>query len=251
MKSFLVRLLIPCWALSCTYGSQIEQTKSKLELWVESRQILSKEHSDWIVDKDYLQQSISLLESELENLEATIQEIEAANTAASSERFTLLGERGNMQESFDVSAEYITQLEAATLELCKHFPKILLDRLERLIVRIPQDPENAKLSLGQRLQNVVGILTQAEKFDKSATYAGETRELSSGTKVQVRTLYWGLAAGFYVDIIGEKAGIGKPGAEGWVWTEHNNIAAEIKQFIDIYEGNTDLIEFVSLPVSVQ
>lgn len=235
--------------MSASHGTSINETQSKFELWAKTRQAISKEKNDWVTDKEFLNQSITLLEGEIDTLDSTIKQIEETNTAAGEERFSLLDKRGVYQASSEISEERITQLEKDTLGLIKKFPDVLVEKLERLIVRIPDDPSDSKLSLGQRLQNIVGILSQAEKFDKSATFAGETRELPNGTKIQARTLYWGLSVAFYVDMLGQRAGIGIPGEEGWVWTERNDIAADVKQFIDIYEGNTDIIEFVQLPVA--
>jgi len=251
MKSVLTVLILLGGALTSGYGAPINETKSKLELWAETRQILSKEKNDWVVEKVYLAQSITLLKGEIEKLESTIEDLEQTNTVADEERFDLLQQRGRYQDSNAVSATHIAQLETATLALAKKFPHVLLNKLERLIVRIPENPDDSKLSLGQRLQSVVGILSQAEKFNKSATFTGETRELGNGVKVQVRTLYWGLSLAFYIDMSGEKAGIGVPSDAGWVWTERNDLADDVKKLIDIYEGKTDAIDFVSLPFVIK
>ena len=106
------------------------------------------------------------------------------------------------------------------------------------------------MPLGQRLMNVLGVLAQAEKFNGTATFVGETRPVD-GQQVQVRTLYWGLAQAFYVDAMGRTAGIGRPTADGWQFSNEPDLADEARRLLDIYEGNVDAIEFVSLPVAVQ
>lgn len=232
-------------------ASSIEVTKKQLEKWVETKQILSKEANAWELDREYLQQSIELLAKELESLEADITEKEGENTAADEKRQKLLLERTNYFKADAVLAEDVALMEEGVRGLVQRFPDILQKKLERIIVSIPEDPEKTKLSLGQRLQNIVGILAQAEKFDKTATFSGETRDIGGGKELQVSTLYWGLSFAFYTDTLGENAGIGVPGEAGWVWTAHNDKASDIKRFIDIYEGNVDNIEFVPLPINIQ
>jgi hypothetical protein len=127
----------------------------------------------------------------------------------------------------------------------------LQKKLELLLVQIPDDPENTRLPLGQRLMNVLGVLAQAEKFNGTATFLGETRAVNGEQKVQVRTLYWGLGQAIYVDARGETAGIGRPGPDGWEFSNEAGLADDAKLLLDIYEGNVDVIEFVKLPVEIR
>ena len=99
--------------------------------------------------------------------------------------------------------------------------------------------------------NVLGILAQAEKWNGTATLAGETREMDDGQKVQVRTLYWGLVQAIYVDALGKRAGLGRPGAVGWEFSVQPELVDEARLLIDIYEGNVDTIEFVRLPIEIR
>jgi hypothetical protein len=133
--------------------------------------------------------------------------------------------------------------------LLPRLPLPLREKLELLIVQIPEDPETTRLSLGQRLMNVLGVLAQAEKFNGTATFVGETRAVE-GQQVQVRTLYWGLSQAFYVDSQGRSAGVGVPGSAGWEFTNDPELADEAGLLLDIYEGNVDTIDFVPLPVRI-
>jgi hypothetical protein len=99
--------------------------------------------------------------------------------------------------------------------------------------------------------SVLGVLAQAEKFNGTATFVGETRAVGGDQKVQVRTLYSGLAQAVYVDSQGETAGIGRPGSDGWEFTDDPDLADDAARFLDIYEGNVDAIEFVELPIEIR
>jgi hypothetical protein len=134
--------------------------------------------------------------------------------------------------------------------LVPKLPEPLQKKLEPIVVQIPTNPELAKSNLGQRLVNVLAVIAQAEKWNGTATFVGETRDVGDGQKVAVRTLYWGLAQAIYVDSQGETAGIGRPTAEGWKFVDDPDLADSAKEILDIYEGIVDTIAFVPVPAEI-
>jgi len=62
-------------------------------------------------------------------------------------------------------------------------------------------------------------------------------------------LYLGLAEGWFVSPDGKFAGFGKPGPDGWKWTQQDALAPLVKRAIAINE-NTEAAAFVELPASV-
>ena len=233
--------------------------RTRLEKWVEVRTLLSKERSDWLVEREYLESVRGLLQDERAALREEIKRLEVAQTGSDEERRSLALQRADLQQLSNGLVESVGDFESRVLAVAPKLPAPLLDRLEPLIVQIPDDPQNASVGLGQRLMNVLGVLSQTEKWNSSATLVGETRSLtdvregepSVGPKVQVRTLYWGLAQAIYVDAKGQHAGIGKPTPSGWRFDASPELAAEAKLLVDIYEGNTDTIAFVPIPVTIQ
>jgi hypothetical protein len=231
--------------------ADIERFRAKLDKWVEAREILSKERSEWVVDSDYLRATRDLLADEKKALQKEIAEFEALDQDAGEERRMLLVERGGYQRSAQFLAEELVGLERQVLDLAPRLPAPLKKRLEPLLVQIPENPERAEITLGQRLMNVLGVLAQADKWNSTATLVGETRAITGDQKVQVRTLYWGLSQAVYVDARGENAGIGHPTEAGWVFEDDPAIAADAQLLLDIYEGNVDTISFIPIPVAVQ
>ena len=194
--------------------------------------------------------SIGMKRQESEKI-PEVEEIEASHTGAEQERNELLLRRGDYQRlSMSLGGE-LANLERQVLALVPQLPAPLQKRLEPLLVQIPEDADRTTAPLGQRMMNVLGVLGQAEKWNNTATFVGETRAIKGEQKVQVRTLYWGLAQAFYVDAQGETAGIGRPGDEGWVFEDDPSLASRAELLLDIYEGNVDTIAFVPLPVEIR
>lgn len=232
--------------------ARIDDFRVKVEKWVETRQILSEEKSDWAAEHELLRSTRDLLRQQRKALKEEIATLDATITEADQERVDLLLKRGEFQRSTTSMEEWLARLEADLVALVPRLPEPLQDKLEPLLVQIPEDPTEGRVTLGQRLINVLGVILQAEKFDSTATLTGETRAVRPGDdqKVQIRTLYWGLGQAIYVDSQGEVAGIGRPGPEGWEFTDEDGLEDDARLLLDIYEGNTDAIEFVDVPVEI-
>lgn len=243
-------LAVAAGARAAEEGADVGAFRVKMEKWVETRQIISEEQSDWEVEQETLKATRDLLKQEKEALTNEIAELESSSTAADEERRQLLLQRGEYQRASAALEERIRTLELAVLALAPRLPEPLQRKLDLLLVQIPEDPESTRLQLGQRLMNVLGVLAQAEKFNGTATFVGETRAVGD-QKMQVRTLYWGLGQAVYVDAQAETAGIGRPGPDGWVFSSEPALAGKAKRLLDIYEGNVDAIEFVTFPVEIR
>jgi hypothetical protein len=248
MRTWLAALLVGAPSLAAL--ADAGDFKAKMAKWVETRRILSEERSDWAADQESLRATRDLLRAQKKALEADIAELGDSSTAADDERDGLLEQRDAYQIGTEVLAREIRAMEETVLALAPQLPTPLQKKLEPLLVQIPEDPQRTRVPLGQRLMNVLGVLAQTDKWNSTATLVGETRAATEGgRKVSVRTLYWGLAQAVYVDAQGESAGIGRPGPDGWVFTEDGDLAGDAKLLLDIYEGNDDEIEFVALPAT--
>lgn len=229
---------------------KIDTTRDTLEKWVETRQIISETKSDWALEKSILQDSEKLLTSQLERLNEALEELDATATAADEERTKLAAEKELLAQASAVVEANVGKLETQMKAIVKTFPEPLVEKIKPLIRRLPEDPKDTKLTLGERVQNIVGILSQADKFNGTITQTSESREVDGGRVVEVRTLYWGLGGAFYVDSVGEYAGVGYPGADGWEWPKIDGAGPQIKRLLDVYEGSED-IQFVEVPANIK
>lgn len=229
-----------------TAQTEVDDTKNTLQEWVETRQIISKDKADWKVEQSILGDTVELLSNELKRLETELEEVEATATTADEERAKLTKQKKKLKEASSVVEATIGKLETKMKAIIKTLPEPLVEKIKPLIRRLPEDSDDTSLSLGERVQNIVGILSQADKFNTTITQTSESREISDGKTVEVRTLYWGLASAYYVDASGAYAGIGYPTAEGWEWPRIDDAGEAIKRLIDVYEGSEE-IQFIQVP----
>ena len=146
--------------------------------------------------------------------------------------------------------EVIGRLETKTLELVNRLPDPVRERIAPLSRRIPRGAKPTELSLGQRFQNVVGVLNEVNKFNRDITVTSEVRALPGGATAEVTALYLGLGAAYYVTADGAAAGVGYPTQEGWQWKAADPLAAQITQAIAILK-NESVPAYVPLPVEIQ
>lgn len=249
-KSLFRVALGACLSTLCLNAqTNLESTRDVLDQWVQTKQIISKENSDWRLEQSILSDTQKLLSSELARLDTSLEDLKNSATAADEDRSKLTAQKEMIAEASAVVEGSIQELETQMKRVVKTLPTPLVDKIKPLIRRLPEDSANTTLSLGERVQNIVGILSQTDKFNTTITQTSESRELDSGKVVEVRTLYWGLAMAYYVDASGAYAGIGYPREDGWEWPQIDGSGPQIKQLLDVYEGSEE-IQFVEVPARI-
>lgn len=227
----------------------LEENFEMLDQWVEVEKTVSKEKYDWEVEKQGLLDVIKVYQQELEMLDEKIAEAEEFTSAADTKKSGLLEEQDSLKEIEAKLESVVTAQEAMLQKIIARMPTPLREEIAPLTRRIPQDPENTTLSVSQRLQSIVGILTQVDKFNTTVEVAPEQREFE-GNLVQVTAIYFGLGAAYYADKSGDHAGYGRASESGWEWIPDVSIAQKVLSLIEMYEGNTTEIEFVPMPVNL-
>ena len=144
--------------------NQVAETREVLDQWVETRQIISEEKASWKVEESILGDTVQLLSSELHRLSEALTDLESSATAADEERSTLADEKEKLTAASAVVEANIGALESQLKRALKKLPEPLIEKIKPLIRRLPEDPSDTGLSLGERVQNIVGILSQADAF---------------------------------------------------------------------------------------
>ncbi len=96
--------------------------------------------------------------------------------------------------------------------------------------------------------NVIGILTEIEKFNSMVSVDQEIQNIN-GTMVKVDTIYIGLAVAYYVDGTKSEAGYMVPAKDGWTKVQDNSLANNIAAAVAM-QKREQTATFVNLPITV-
>jgi len=230
--------------------NSIERVRGTIEQWVQTQQLVSKEKRDWAIDREMLYERIKLVENEIASLREKIGQAQQSISDADKKRAELVEQNDKLKSAGESLKSIASNLEASTLALNKRLPDPIRERIKPLSQRLPEDPNETKLSLSQRFQNVIGILNEVNKFNREPTVTSEVRTLADGSVAEVTALYVGLGQAYYVGAKGTVAGVGRPSESGWIWESSNDTADEITDAVAILK-NEKVASFVPLPVKVQ
>ena len=231
--------------------SKFDEARAHIEKWVQTRQLIAKRSADWRVEQENIGQSIGLLQREIDLLKGEIDKSEQVDTEADAEKKRITLTLEDLKKANKVVDAALWGMERQALALMARFPNPLKDRISNVRLRIPLEKEDLRgRSAAERMQNVVAMLNEADRFNSAITLAIEVRKDAGGKDRQVQVLYLGLGQAYYADQGGTFAGAGVAGTEGWDWTVNAELGPTIRKVIDIYE-NERSAEFVPVPVNIQ
>ena len=232
-------------------GSKFEEARTHIEKWVQTRQLIAKRNADWRVERESIGQTIGLLQREIDLLKEAIDKSEQVDSESDAEKKRITLSLEDLKKANKVVDAALWGMERQALTLMALFPDPLKDRTSNVRSRIPLEKKDLRgRSAAERMQNVVAMLNEADRFNSAITLAIEVRKDAEGKDRQVQALYLGLGHAYYADQGGSFAGVGVPGTEGWTWTVNAELGSTIRKVIDIYE-NERSAEFVPVPVSIK
>jgi hypothetical protein len=233
-----------------TPAEAVAATRTTIEKYVETRGLVSKETRDWAVGKEALTARMDIVRREIESLQKRIADAEKTIADADRDRAELLAENERRKTVAEQLTAQVVTMEARVLKLLPRLPEPLRTRVKPLSQRLPVAGEENKQSVGERWQNVIGILNEVDKWNREITVTSEVRTLTDGSRVEVTVLYIGIGQAYYAGGNGKVAGIGSATASGWDWRQANELAGDIERAIKIYKSE-DVAAFVRLPVQIQ
>lgn len=247
-------LMLIAWLLASGYtwaaAKSLDEARALLEQWVQTRQLVAKTRADWLVEKDLLEGSMRLFERELADLDARVKGLGEANAQVTRERHELEAEKEKLEEAGARARALATAYEERLRVLNKRLPEPLQRRIEPLLKRFPAEAESTRMPATERLQNVVGVLNEIDKFNSSISVESEIRRNAEGREVQVETLYLGLAQAYFVGEEGQFAGMTIPTSEGWETMARNELGPTITRAIGMYRDRVPPA-LVTLPFEVK
>jgi hypothetical protein len=234
---------------SASLDGPIDNTRATLEQWVETRRLISQEKRDWAEGKEILASRIDLVGAEVAGMRAKVTEAEANIGETDRKREELISENESLRSATESLVDTIAGLEERTRALLPRLPAPLRERVKVLSQRLPDGSSEAKASLSERFQNVVGILNEVDKFNRDVTLELEVRDLPEGGSIEVTTMYLGVAWAYYASTTGTAAGYGAATSEGWSWTPATDEWAAIQAAIEVQRSERPA-SFVPLPIRV-
>ena len=227
----------------------IEETRESIEKWVETRRVISQEKRDWALGKELLEERIELVQREITSLRDRIGEAEKSIAEADRKREELIEQNERLSASSDKLAGIVGTLESRTGELLARLPEWIQERVQPLSQRFPEDAAETKLSLGERFQNVIGVLDTVNKLNRQISVTSELHTLADGRTAEVTALYLGVGKGYFVTADGTAAAVGTAAPEGWTWTPANDAAEAVAKAVGIHQDEVGPA-FVPLPVRI-
>lgn len=231
-------------------SAPLAQTRSTLEQWVQTRQLISQTRTGWQTDKETLEQTVALYERELKAIDEQFSKVVTNNTQVAKEMTEAEALQKTSNETLGDAKKFATEIEAQVKQLVPQLPGPLQDILKPLLARLPADPNNTKMLAAERMQVIVGVLNELDKFNNAVNLFSERRKNDKGEEVSVQTVYIGLGAAYFVNDAGDFAGTGTAGKGGWEWTTKSEIAPTVQEVVKIYR-NERAARFVTLPAAVR
>jgi hypothetical protein len=227
----------------------LDSTRETISKWIATQDMIFRETKDWQEQKELITARIEALEQEIASAEAKLAESRGILADFERKKAEAAAAERELASESDRLLDTASSLEADVKRLHELLPPAVQEKVAPLLRRIPEDPKTARVSAGERFQNVVGILNEIHKANGEISLVTEIRPLSDGKPSEVRTVYVGLGQAYFLSAQGE-AGIGRPTADGWKWQAANELAQSVSDVIEILE-NKGKPKFVPLPVTVQ
>ncbi len=233
----------------------LELSRELLGKYYETEKLLGQEQADWRLGKELLANRVELMEAQLKELVTKTAEEKGKITESDTERLTLDKQNQELTKSFDQQVKAVEELEERVRKLWVRLPEVLQSKVggqyERLPKRDTPRPD-IKSSVGERFLNALAILNEATKFHGDVMIVNERRKLKSGQELEVETIYFGLAVGYFAgaDLTNPVAGMLLPGEKGWETVEVPEAAVQISDVIAM-QKSAKLAGFVPLPIEVR
>jgi hypothetical protein len=229
---------------------KMSDARGLVQQWIETRRTAGEAKNQWATEKELITASIRMFERELEDLRQRTESLSGQNAVVDQERRELEEEKSLLDAATAGMAEVATVLEGRLRALTSRLPEPLQQRIDPLIGRFPETPTETRMTAAERLQNVVALLNEVDRFNGSISVESEIKRNAAGFEVQVETLYLGLAQGYFVGEEERFAGVTVPTESGWQVIERPELGPRIRKAIAIYR-NQQPAAFVELPFTRQ
>lgn len=240
-------------SITGTYSASadiVKDTQNVLSEWISLEKQISEEKFAWIEQKEVLENSIEFMETEIASLEDIIKTAEETASAGEKKRAELDEKKADLDAATEDMTAAVEGYESQIKELALTWPAAFLKTVDTFIKRIPNEEQRETTPITIRLQNVVAIMSQFDKFQSVVSKDTGIQDVG-GESREVTTLYFGFAYAYFIDGTGEYAGYGFPSTsgEGWEWTPDTALAEQVGELVAIYDRTIDA-SFLGMPAKI-
>lgn len=233
--------------------SPTQELRNTVREWVETMRKVQQEENDWTRDQEVLEDYKEGLQTEIASLNEQIASARTRKQGADTASLDKSSERDRYMAARDELSGIVRNLEESLVSKLPLLPAPLLTdpkvarEIEDLRRDIALPPEKRAEGVSKRLQNVINLTAEAEKFQQTVHLREELRKNTEGREFNMKVIYFGLACAYAVNDDGDFALAGRPSADGWKFEERKDLATEIQHLIAATTGDQDAA-FVNLPL---
>lgn len=221
--------------LGAAEAGAVDETKQQADRWIELEMRIANERNEWRTQKQILETSREVLQREQTSLQSKLEANELATSLFRTRFEAAEAELAQHETAHETLNARCAELQERLGQLRPHLPQPLLDKIDPMWTKLENHNAEDPISVSERIQNIVGILSAIDQFNNNLTLTHELRENAAGEKLDIKVLYWGLAVAYAVDARREGAWVVVPTDSGWEWRDQRANAAEIAALIAIYE----------------
>lgn len=214
-----------------------EQIRSSVREWIETMQKIQQEEDSWEKDREILTGYKEGLQKEIEDLQEQITRAKTRKDGGDSQSTDKLAERDRYAAAQEELSKQVSTLEEQLSgklplipEPLRQTPKVAQE-IEALQKSLQLPPEKKNEDVSKRLFNAVELIADIEKFQQSVHVHPELRKDSEGREFKMQVVYFGLAMAYGVNEDSTFAVVGHPGADGWKFSERNDLATRIQGLV--------------------
>lgn len=255
-KSLPLGVMCAVLPLACLCAQErhpIDQTRDNLRVWLETAQKHQTDLNQWELDQEILTHYKEGLENEAKSYRSQIDEARTRAAAADQQSTDQITQRDQFIAAEKLLSKRLREMEEQFAKIVPllpapmtRFPKISV-AIETLQKNLAQPADQQTDDVGKRLANLTELMAEAEKFQQGVNVHQELHKNSKNQEFNMQVVYFGLAAAYAVNETDTFALVGRPTPGGWLFTEQNNLAKDIRKLVVTATTEKD-VSFTHLPL---
>ena len=248
---FVITTLLGSIGSMAFADSRLVDARAAVAQWVELEKNISRERLAWDEKKRLLEDMTAVAEAEIATIKEQLEDLSVAADESERRRIELV-KKSDTHAGLSSSVKIaLDSFEIRLKTLFPRLPKPLVDKLKMIMDRLPDDSTKTSLGIAARMQAVIAMITEIQRFDRVVTTGEELMNLSDGETREIYTIHFGLGASYFMTSDSKEGGVGIPAENGWQWESRPQLVSSIQRAIALASGNGVEAGFLSLPVATK